>query len=848
MTTPPDFPEKEIRRRSAWLISPAAEEARRLGHNYIGTEHLFMAASKTEDGATAGLLRRAGLNPRHVRSEIRKEVGTGDGTIDEVLPLTPRAGIVLSLAMFFAERDGDTGMNEAEGDGREARRRKGDSDQISETNLLLALLQEGEGVPIRKLSEMSFDVNRWLQRLIHETIPEMNGPIPEGRHPHDSGELDDFISDDSFFIGASESERARANGRTPTPLLDKFGRDLTAQAAEGKVVPAIAREREIRALVRTLARSKKNNPLLLGDAGVGKTAVVEGLAYSISAGSAPPTLRDKRIIQIEIGALVAGTSLRGQFEERLIGLVDEAKVAGNVILFIDEIHTIVGAGDTIDSNLDAANILKPALARGEIVCIGATTHAEYRKAIAQDPALDRRFRPIDIDEPSEEDALAILASQRERLEKHHGVFIRPESLQAAVRMSVRYMPERRLPDKALDLLDEACTRVIIATVAPDEPEALLEVRVDNVAAVLSDWTGIPATDLTADEKRRLNGLESTLLRRVIGQDAAVHAVASAIKTARAGLGDPNRPIGVFLFLGPSGVGKTELARALANFLFGSDDAMLRLDMSEFHDSHTVARLIGAPPGYKDTQRGGQLTDGLRRRPYSVVLLDEVEKAAPEVFDIFLQVFDEGRLSDAHGGHVDARHAVFIMTSNIGTEEGGKSLGFVGAGQRQPDYTAYLSRYFRPEFLNRLDDIVTFRALSEDTLSRILDLQLNDLHVRLRTQGLALELDPAARAFILQKGYDPINGARPLRRAIERLLTRPLSGRIVEDAFQPGDTVCAIIDPDSDGERLRFDRVPRTEAKTQFLRSAVVDRFDEVKKGDTGRPSLDEASDEAEDGA
>jgi ATP-dependent Clp protease ATP-binding subunit ClpC len=783
VTPHPDIPEREIRERCAALLAGAAEEARRLSHNYVGTEHLFIAATKNESGPTATLLRRAGLNPRHVRNEIRREIGTGEGMIREVLPLTPRTEMVLSLAIFLAERD--------------------EEEEINENHLLLALLQEGEGLPVRKLIEMGFNVNLWLQRLLTEEYEkELNAPQQVGGTSiFNFPELDDdFISDDSDdALLESKPDRMRSY---PTPLLDKYGRDLTAQARDGKIGPAIAREREIRALARTLARSKKNNPLLLGDAGVGKTAVVEGLAYAIFDGSAPPSLLKRRIVQIEIGTLVAGTSLRGQFEERLIGILDEAKNAENVILFIDEIHTIVGAGDTIDSNLDAANILKPALARGEVVCIGATTHEEYRRAIAQDPALDRRFRPIDIEEPSEADALTILTGQREKLEEHHGVTIRPEALEAAVRMSVRYMPDRRLPDKALDLLDEACARVVIRTVSPDEVDSKpMDVRVDSVADVLSDWTGIPISELTKDEKRRLSDIEKVLKQRVVGQDDAVHTVADAIRTARAGLGDPNRPIGVFLFLGPSGVGKTELARALAEFLFNSDDAMLRLDMSEFHDAHTVARLIGSPPGYKDNQRGGQLTDGLRRRPYSVVLLDEVEKAAPEVFDIFLQVFDEGRLSDAHGGLVDARHAVFIMTSNIGTEEAGKSLGFIAGPDRTPDYTAYLNRFFRPEFLNRLDEVITFRSLSQQTLSGILDIQLTDLHQRLKEQHLTLKLSQSARDRILEVGHDPINGARPLRRAVERLLVRPLSAAIVEDRFEPGETIIAHADDDG---RLRFE--------------------------------------------
>jgi len=785
VTPSPDIPEKEIRERCTQILSSAAEEARRLGHSFIGTEHLFIAATRNEQGPTYALLRRAGLNPREVRNEIRREIGTGEGPQTDVLPFTPRTEMVLSLAIFLAEQDNDQ--------------------DVTESHMLMALLQEGEGVPIRKLQEMGFDLNHWLQKLIAEEHDDLM-PIDA-----DDSDLFDFLSDSDsdfdfprpggFFAERRGGLRLDGDNRPQTPLLDKYGRDLTAQAAAGKIGPAIARESEIRAVARTLARSKKNNPLLLGDAGVGKTAVVEGLAYAIFDGTAPPTLSKKRIVQIEIGTLVAGTSLRGQFEERLVGIVEEIKNSGNCILFIDEIHTIVGAGDTIDSNLDAANILKPALARGEIMCIGATTHEEYRRAIAQDPALDRRFRTIDIEEPSEEDTIKILAGQQLRLEEHHGVVIKQETVDAAVKLSVRYMPDRRLPDKALDLLDEACTRVTIRTVHPDLEDAPNDVQVSDVASVLSEWTGIPITELTTDEKRRLAGLEESLLGRVIGQDDAVDTVAAAIKTARAGLGDPNRPIGVFLFLGPSGVGKTELARALANFMFGSDDAMMRLDMSEFHDAHTVARLIGAPPGYKDTQRGGQLTDGLRRRPYSVVLLDEVEKAAPEVFDIFLQVFDEGRLSDAHGRRVDARHSVFIMTSNIGTEEGGKSLGFGSSFADKTDYSGYLNRFFRPEFINRLDEVITFKALNKDTLNRILDLQLQEVHQRLRDQRLSLQLAEEARELILRVGYDPLSGARPLRRAIERLVTRPISAKILEDAFPKGSTIVARA---GDNDKLIFE--------------------------------------------
>ncbi|MBZ0291762.1 MAG: ATP-dependent Clp protease ATP-binding subunit [Anaerolineae bacterium] len=781
MTPSPDIPEKELRERCTTILTQAAEEARKLGHNYIGTEHLFIASTRNETGPTSNLLRRAGMKPREIRNEIRREIGTGDGPLSEVLPLTPRTEMVLSLAIFLADRD-----NERE---------------VSEESLLMALLQEGEGVPVRKLMDMGFDLTLWLQKMLaEENDQDFFAPLDDD----DPFNFPDIDSD--FELSASDSREASLNSeqhRVPTPLLDKYGRDLTEQARQGKISPALAREREIRTVARTLSRNKKNNPLLLGDAGVGKTAVVEGLAYDIANGNAPASLANRRVVQIEIGTLVAGTSLRGQFEERLIGIVDELRRAGDVILFIDEIHTIVGAGDTIDSNLDAANILKPALARGELVCVGATTHEEYRRAIAQDPALTRRFRTIDIEEPNEDDALVILSGQHKKLENHHGVVIAPETLEAAVKLSVRYLPEQRLPDKAIDLLDEACTRVVIRTISPDDDNDVNQVTVEHIADVLSDRTGIPISELTKDDKQRLSDLENILKQRVIGQDEAVESVAATIKTARAGLGDPNRPIGVFLFLGPSGVGKTELARALASFLFDSEEAMLRLDMSEFHDAHTVARLIGAPPGYKDSNRGGQLTDGLRRRPYSVVLLDEVEKAAPEVFDIFLQVFDEGRLSDARGGKVDARNAVFIMTSNIGAEESTKAhLGFnANPEEVERDYEAHLKRFFRPEFLNRVDEVITFNSLSQAALSDILDLQLQELHKRLRQQQLQLVLTDEARALILDAGHDPVNGARPLRRAIERLLTRPLSNKIVEDAFEPGEMITVCV---TDDQRLRFE--------------------------------------------
>ncbi len=812
MSQSPEIPERELRERCGEILKLAAEEAGKLGHDYIGTEHIFIALTRDEHGVTNRALRRAQLNPRDVRGEIRKEIGRGESLFSQVLPMTPRTEMVLSLAIFLADQDSDT--------------------EITPRQVLMALLQEGEGLPIRKLVEMGFDVNQCLQNLIteeHEALDLssddglfddlFDDDLDDNNDSHSDHDLDDNLNSNPFQRnnfplpptgGRFGSGKPFGAPREPlksllsnhTPLINRYGRDLVEQAKLGKIGPAISRDNEIRAIARTLARSKKNNPLLLGDAGVGKTAVVEGLAYQIFAGTAPPSLMNKRVIQLEISALVAGTSLRGQFEERLINIINEARNNGNCILFIDEIHTIVGAGDTIDSNLDAANILKPVLARGEIKCIGATTHEEYRRAIAKDPALDRRFRTIDIEEPNETDSVEILLGQRQKLEEHHGVVIHKETIMAAVKLSIRYMPDRRLPDKALDLLDEACTRVIIRSIPPDLDETPNDVHVSDVAAVLSEWTGIPVHELTTNERRRLTSLEDALLSRVIGQDQAVNAVAAAIKTARAGLSDPNKPIGVFLFLGPSGVGKTELAQTLASYLFSSEDSILRLDMSEFHDAHTVARLIGSPPGYKDNARGGQLTDGLRRRPYSIVLLDEVEKAAPEIFDIFLQVFDEGRISDANGRVVDARHAIFIMTSNIGTQEAGKRLGFGGKSEQNGDYTGYLNQFFRPEFLNRIDEVITFKPLSKETLSAILELQLTALYDRLKEQNIQLTLNDGARNLLLREGHTPDSGARPLKRAIERLLTRPLSAKILADDFPKGSQIVV----DAQDNALTFEAV------------------------------------------
>ncbi|PJF30808.1 MAG: hypothetical protein CUN51_06385 [Candidatus Thermofonsia Clade 1 bacterium] len=770
-----EISEQEIRERCSHWLRAASDEAARLHHYFIGTEHLYIALMQVEGSLAQRLLLANDFDPRSVRNEIRHDAGISKSEQDppSELPFTPRAYRVLSQTIQVADQH--------------------NHQVIDERHILYALLREGQGVPMRRLRAIGADLESWL-RLVQEELTRTK--------PSQDADYDAFSDAYDLSIYQAEVEYLSSDSSSETPFLDRYGRDLTKLAQEGRLSPVIGRERELRMMARTLMRTKKNNPLLLGDSGVGKTAIVEGLAYNIVQGSVPPPLRNRRIVQIEIGTLLAGTSLRGQFEERLVGIVDEVRAHPEIILFIDEIHTIVGAGDTVDSNLDAANILKPALARGELTCIGATTHEEYRAAIAQDPALERRFRTIEIGEPSAADTLLILTSVQDRYAKHHGVQIQSEALQAAVTLSAKYLHNRRQPDKALDLLDEACARVVTQTGAFADPNAPRLVTAEAVAEVLSEWTGIPVRQLTEDDRRKYARMEETLRARVIGQDHAISAVAGAVRASRAGLSNPNRPIGVFLFLGPSGVGKTELAKALAAFLFGSENALLRFDMSEFYDEHTVARLIGAPFGYQDSLRGGQLTEALRRHPYCVVLLDEIEKAAPQVFDIFLQVFDEGRLTDARGTTVDARHAVWIMTSNVGTAQLRRgSVGFTSTGAVSADYQAALQRHFRPEFLNRFDDIIIFNPLTDQTLQQILDLQLSSVRARLLDQRLQLHLTPEARAFILQRGYDPAHGARPLRQAIERLLIRPLSAQLLEQpAMQDG---VVYVDISADQAHLTF---------------------------------------------
>jgi ATP-dependent Clp protease ATP-binding subunit ClpC len=586
-------------------------------------------------------------------------------------------------------------------------------------------------------------------------------------------------------------------------LLARYGADLTALAKEGKIEPLIGRRNELLSLMRTLTRKTKNNPIVIGDPGVGKTAIVRGLAQRIADGSVVADLKDKLIIELNMGILVAGTKYRGEFEERLTGLVEEAKKRPEVILFIDEIHTMVGAGSA-QGSLDAANILKPVLSGGEIRCIGSTTTAEYRKYFEKDAALARRFQPVMVGEPSAEDTLNILQGLRERYEQHHKVRIAPDCLPATIDLSVRHLPDRRLPDKALDLLDESCTRVKINTIsfkvgAPEPPLVTPLV----VAQVLSEWTGIPAGKLTSDRQRRLRQIEAALSRRVIGQQEAVKKVSEIMIQAHAGLRDPNRPLGVFLFLGPTGVGKTELSKALAEFLFGSEKEMIRLDMSEYMEKHTVSRMIGAPPGYIGHDEEGQLTGALRRRPYSVVLLDEIEKAHPQVLDVFLQLFDEGRMTDSQGRTVDGKNAVYIMTSNAiaGLAAPPRGLGFLSATGVSPQaafdprqaLAGELLKHFRPEFLNRIDEIQLFSPLERPQLAAIAAKLLDALVHRASQQNIDLHYGQELADFIVENGYDPANGARPLARAVDRLIGRPLGEAIVGGDIQPGDNVSIQLD-------------------------------------------------------
>lgn len=803
--------------RARKVLILAQEEAKRLHHNYIGTEHLLLGLVKEGSGVAARVLKDMGVNSFQVRKIIEETVGQGRrASLGQTTGLTPRTKRVIELAVEEARRMGHH--------------------YIGTEHLLLGLIREGDGLAISVLRDIGADLDAVR---IQTTRAIMKG------------------------TGGSRQERKR---RQNTPLMDQLGIDLTAQAEERKLDPVIGRQEEIERVIQILARRTKNNPALIGEPGVGKTAIVEGLAQRIVEGDVPQQIRNRRLWMLDVGSLVAGTIYRGQFEERMKRVIEEIKTTES-ILFIDEVHMLVGAG-AAGSSVDAANILKPALSRGELQCIGATTLDEYRRHIESDSALERRFQPVYVDEPSIEETIEILKGIRGRYEAHHNLDITDEALYSAAHLAARYVTDRYLPDKAIDLIDEAASRVRMYKL-PDAPgmretfeelkvirrrreeahnredfeeaarlrddeedlrEQLNQMRMgfdeesnglrvtdEDIAEVVSMWTGVPVMRIAGEESERLLQMEEALHERIVSQNDAIETIAKAVRRARAGLKDPRRPIGVFTFLGPTGVGKTELAKALAEFMFGTEDALLQLDMSEFMERHTVSRLVGAPPGYVGYYEGGQLTEAIRRRPYQVVLLDEIEKAHPEAFNMLLQIMEDGQLSDAKGRKVDFRNTILIMTSNVGAEQLNRqaALGFAvpkdDRKEAEQEYqemkekvTGQLKRTFRPEFLNRVDKILVFRALTKQNLREIVDIQIQRLAPRLEEQGITLEVTQAAKNLLAKDGYDPDYGARPLRRAITNLVEDPLSEGLLSGRFHEGDVVLA----DAVDDEITFDVIER----------------------------------------
>ncbi|MDA8212884.1 MAG: ATP-dependent Clp protease ATP-binding subunit [Clostridia bacterium] len=794
--------------RAQKVLMLAQDEARRLNYNYVGTEQLLLGLIVEGEGIAAKALQSLGISLESVRTEVEKIVGKGEGPVKGEIGLTPRAKKVLELSFDEARRLGHN--------------------YIGTEHLLLGLIREGEGVAARVLQNLGAN----LDRVRNQVLRLLGGLVSPGGTAN---------------AGAAGHHQAKPQASTPT--LNEFGRDLTDMARESKLDPVVGRENEIERVIQVLSRRTKNNPCLIGEPGVGKTAIAEGLAQRIVEGKVPETLLNKRVVTLDLASVVAGSKFRGEFEERLKKVTDEIRQAQNIILFIDELHTLIGAG-AAEGAIDAANILKPALARGELQCIGATTLDEYRKHIEKDPALERRFQPIKVGEPTVEEAMEILRGLRDRYEAHHRVKISDEAIEAAVKLSDRYITDRFMPDKAIDLIDEAASRVRLRSfVAPPDlkekekelekiqkekeaavlgqefekaaqlrdteqrlKEELEQRKVDwnnekvgerstvtdeDIAHIVASWTGVPVKKLAEEESTRLLNMEKILHERVIGQDDAVKAVSRAIRRARAGLKDPKRPIGSFIFLGPTGVGKTELGRALAEALFGDEDAMVRIDMSEYMEKHAVSRLVGAPPGYIGHDEGGQLTEAVRRKPYSVVLLDEVEKAHPEVFNILLQVLEDGRLTDTRGRTVDFRNTVIIMTSNVGasTLKRESVMGFNAKNVAAADYEKMKERVmdslkhtFRPEFLNRIDETIVFHALEKEHIKEIINLMLSTLAKRLKDSEITIEVTDAAKDVLIEKGYDPAFGARPLRRSIQRMVEDELSEEMLKGAFATGDTV------------------------------------------------------------
>jgi ATP-dependent Clp protease ATP-binding subunit ClpC len=824
--------------RAQRVLFLSQEEARKLGHDVLGTEHLLLGLTREGHGVAARALAALGIEADAVREQVESIIGKGDTEVaGGPISLSPRVKRVLQLA-----------IEEARGMG---------NGYVDTHHLLLGLIREGEGIAAQVLQNLDADLDKVRDQVVSLlNLAQGSARAQEGA---DAGAGAGGSGGGPQQAG-KEGPLARHGRKKGTPTLEQFGRDLTALARDGKLDPVIGRQTEMNRVIQVLSRRTKNNPVLIGDPGVGKTAIVEGLAQRLVSGDVPELLLGKRVLTLDLGSLVAGTKYRGEFEERLKRVIDEIISSGDVILFIDELHTVVGAG-AAEGSLDAANILKPALARGELQCVGATTLDEYRKHIEKDAALERRFQPIQVGEPSTEATIAILEGLRDRYEAHHRVKITDDALRAAVALSDRYITDRFLPDKAIDLIDEASSKARLAAhVAPsdikkleselerikmekesaiqneefekaavlrDEETKMREsideqrkewqnrryidgamVTANDIAAVVAAWTGVPVTKLEETDAQRLLRLEDILHERVVSQNDAVAAVARAVRRAHAGLKNPRRPVGSFLFLGPTGVGKTELARALAEALFGSEDAMIRLDMSEYMERHTVSRLIGAPPGYVGYDEAGQLTEKVRRKPYSVVLFDEIEKAHPEVFNILLQVLEDGRLTDGHGRTVDFRNTVLIMTSNVGATQLRRDavLGFVADTGGEASYERMkdkvmteLKRTFRPEFLNRIDDVIVFKSLDLDDMDKIIDLVLDTVKTHVAPAGITLQFTPEAKKLLVKEGYDPDYGARPLRRVVQRMVEDRLSDEIIGGKIPHGTTVTVDVDPDAKGK-------------------------------------------------
>ena len=828
------------------MLALARKEADRFNHNYIGTEHILLGLIKLGQGVAVNVLERMGLDLETVRVEVEKQVGSGpDQKTAGNIPYTPRVKKVLSLANKEAKA-----LNHS---------------YVGTEHILLGLLREGDGVAAQVLSSLDVDISRARTEILSEIDPNFT--------PEDSE--DDFED----FEDEGEGEESEGEGKTKTPALRAFGRDLSKSAREGKLDPVIGRSSEIERVIQVLCRRTKNNPVLVGEAGVGKTAIVEGLAQEIVSGNVPEILRDKRVVTLDLALMVAGTKYRGQFEERIKAVMDEIRKVGNVILFIDELHTIVGAGSA-EGAMDASNIIKPALSRAEMQCVGATTLNEYRKHIEKDSALERRFQQVKVEEPSVEDAISILHGLKDKYETHHKVRYTDDALDASVKLTSRYLTGRYLPDKAIDVLDESGAKARIsqmtrppvlkdlevkieeinqqkvAAVADQDfekaaalrdeekaakaeleelitnwkasnEETYVDVEEDDIMAVVAKWTGVPLQRMEEKEATKLLEMDKNLQKAVIGQDEAVVAISKALRRSRADLKDPKRPIGSFLFLGPTGVGKTFLARNLAEFMFGDQDALIQIDMSEYMEKFTTSRLIGSPPGYVGYDEGGQLSEAVRRRPYSVVLFDEIEKAHPDVMNLLLQILEEGMITDSFGRKIDFRNTIIILTSNVGasTIKRQTSLGFNAMNEDDADFDGMKAKildeakkHFKPEFLNRLDDSVVFHMLEKKDLEVIVDLEVAKLLKRLTAKGINFELETSARDLLIEKGYDPSYGARPMRRAVERYLEDPLAEALLRGDIKDGSDI--TVAKEEGKEELVFKDVASSEADSAEAEAEV----------------------------